>query len=283
MESTAGVPNDIKKVFMKKGACSHTGYFVLNREFGFNKPNEERASDLLAGGLANKGYQCGMLWGCALSTGAQCYRQCSNLDNATSIAISTTQKIISSFEQKTGTPNCKEITHCNFSSPFGLVKYLIINVPRGLTNSVCFNVAEQWLPEAARLAQNEITKEQKNPTDNAISCASQVVKLLGGNDEEAATVAGFAGGLGLSGNACGALAATVWFGLLSWCRGNPGKMPSYFNNKIVKRILKNFFKVTGNKILCEDICGRTFKTVDEHTEFVKKGGCVEVINALTVE
>jgi hypothetical protein len=185
--------------------------------------------------------------------------------------------------QKTGTPNCKEMTCCDFSSPFGLVKYLIMNVTKGLTNSVCFNVAEQWIPEAARLVQNEIAKEQKNPTDKASSCASQVVILLGGNDEEAATVAGFAGGLGLSGNACGALAAAVWFNLLSWCRENPGKTPSYFSNKIVKRILKKFFELTENKIVCADICGRTFKTVDEHTEFVKKGGCVEIINALTIK
>ena len=39
-----------------------------------------------------------------------------------------------------------------------------------------------------------------------ISCASEVAAKMGASDEEMVMVAGFAGGLGLSGNACGALA-----------------------------------------------------------------------------
>ena len=32
---------------------------------------EEKASMPLAGGIANMGYQCGMLWGAALAAGAE--------------------------------------------------------------------------------------------------------------------------------------------------------------------------------------------------------------------
>ena len=35
--------SDTKKVFLKKGACSHTFFYILNREFGNQKENEERA------------------------------------------------------------------------------------------------------------------------------------------------------------------------------------------------------------------------------------------------
>jgi hypothetical protein len=280
VESKSIAPNDIKKVFMKKGACSHTGYFVLNREFGYNKPNQERASDLLAGGLANRGYQCGMLWGCSLAVGAECYRKYKNPAMASAVTVSTMEKIILSFRGKTGTTDCRTMTKCDFSKPWGLVKYMVLYLPKGLTNSVCFNVAEEWLPEAAELAKKEIVESCNCKTKEMVNCASHVVKLSGGSDEECATVAGFAGGLGLSGNACGALAAVIWFRLLSWCRDNPGKMPSYFNNKIVKKLLKSFMKETDKKMVCSTICGKKFATIEEHSEYIKSGGCENILKAL---
>lgn len=274
-------PNDIKKIFMKKGACSHTGYFVLNREFGYNKPNEERASDLLAGGLANRGYQCGMLWGCSLSIGAECFRKYQDPSIAADVTISTVEKIITSFVEKTGTPDCRTMTRCDFSKPWGLIKYMILYLPKGVTNSICFNVAEQWLPVAAGLAKTRIAEKQNRRTTEVISCASQVVKMAGGSDEECATVAGFAGGLGLSGNACGALAAIIWFRLLGWSRDNPGKVPSYFNNKIVNKHLKTFLTETNKEMKCSKICGKQFTSVEEHSDFVRQGGCSRIIEMLS--
>jgi hypothetical protein len=281
MGSKSEPKNDIKKIFMSKGACSHTGFYVLNREFGHNKPNEERASDLLAGGLANKGFQCGMLWGCSLAVGGECYRKYNNSALAALISIETTQQIIASFIGVTGTPHCKEMTRCDFSSPLGLIKYMIINLPKGLTNTICFNVAEQWLPVAAEIAGKKIGAGREKVSCEVISCASEVIRLSGGSDEEIATVSGLAGGLGLSGNACGALAAAIWFYLLDWCREHPGKIPSYFNNRIVKVILKRFFKVSNKQMLCSQICDRQFRSVKEHTDFIKNNGCAEIIKALT--
>ncbi|HEX2955572.1 MAG TPA: C-GCAxxG-C-C family (seleno)protein [Chitinispirillaceae bacterium] len=281
MENKSAAPNDIKKIFMKKGACSHTGYFVLNREFGYNKPNEERASDLLAGGLANRGYQCGMLWGCSLAIGAECFRKCNDLSISGGAAVTIMEKIIASFVEKTGTPDCRLMTKCDFSKPWGLIKYMILYLPKGLTNSICFNVAEQWLPVAAEMAEKEISERETSRKNNVISCASQVVKMAGGSDEECATVAGFAGGLGLSGNACGALAAVIWFRLLLWCRDNPGKTLSYFNNKIVNKHLKYFLNVTHKEMVCSKICGKKFTTVEEHSDFIKQGGCARIIEAIS--
>jgi hypothetical protein len=281
VENKSSAPNDIKKIFMKKGACSHTGYFVINREFGYNKPNEERASDLLAGGLANRGYQCGMLWGCSLAIGAECFRKYKDPSIASSVTISTMEHIIASFVEKTGTSDCRTITRCDFSKPWGLIKYMVLYLPKGLTNSICFNVAEQWLPVAAELSKKRISEAQNRRTSEVISCASQVVKRAGGSDEECAAVAGFAGGLGLSGNACGALAAAIWFRLLCWCRDNPGKIPSYLNNKIVNKHLNAFFEVTGKEMKCSKICGKQFTSVDEHSEFVRQGGCSRIIELLS--
>ena len=60
-----------------------------------------------------------------------------------------------------------------------------------------------------------------------LSCASEVAGKMGASDEEMTMVAGFAGGIGLSGNACGALGAAIWMKTLAWCREHPGKTPPF--------------------------------------------------------
>ncbi|MGD2033608.1 MAG: C-GCAxxG-C-C family protein [Bacteroidales bacterium] len=93
-------------------------------------------------------------------------------------------------------------------------------------------------------------------------------------------VAGFAGGLGLSGNACGALSAAIWMKLLAWCRKHPGKSPPYFNNREAKKTMNAFYQATDSKILCHEICGQCFSSLNDHSDFIKNGGCAELINAL---
>ena len=44
-----------KRAFIKNGTCSRTFFFLLNREFGHLKEDEERAIDPLAGGILQQG------------------------------------------------------------------------------------------------------------------------------------------------------------------------------------------------------------------------------------
>ena len=125
-----------------------------------------------------------------------------------------------------------------------------------------------------------MSEEKIDLTQQPVSCASEVAKKMGASDEEQVMVAGFAGGLGLSGNACGALSAAIWINTLSWCRKNPGKTPPFFNNPNAKRVLKAFYEVTDSEILCTKISGQHFKTVNDHSEFIKNGGCEKLIDAL---
>ena len=100
---------------------------------------------------------------------------------------------------------------------------------------------------------------------------------MGASDEEMAMVAGFAGGLGLSGNACGALSAAIWMNTLAWCR-KTGK--SGYSNPDAVNILLAFYEVTDHEILCHKISGQCFKTIGDHTEFIKNGGCDKLIDVL---
>jgi len=110
-----------------------------------------------------------------------------------------------------------------------------------------------------------------------MSCASEVAKKMGASDEEMVMVAGFAGGLGLSGNACGALSAAIWMKNLDRCRKN--EKTSYKDPEADETIEK-FYAATDYEILCDKITGCNFKTVEDHTEFIKNGGCDKLINTL---
>jgi hypothetical protein len=103
---------------------------------------------------------------------------------------------------------------------------------------------------------------------------------MGGTEEESVMVAGFAGGLGLSGNACGALAAAIWFKMLLWSRDHPGKTPKMMKNPDVEAIINKFLTQTDSKMLCKDIAQKTFGNINEHTEYLKSGGCSELIETL---
>ncbi len=271
------IPKDAKKIFLKCGTCSKTFFYLLNHEFGYPKENEENASDPLAGGLMNTQHQCGMLWGSALAVGAESFRRHNVRSQAIATSITTTQYLVESFSKRTKTVNCRDII-CDFSNTFDIVKFALKSLPGGFNNIICMNLAEKWAPEAIQSAKKGLSDKQTDLPQLPISCASEVAKKMGAGGEEMVMVAGFAGGMGLSGNACGALGAAIWLNSLAWCRKHPGK--SGYSNPDAKEILKAFIGITGSEFLCHKISGQCFKTIGDHTEFVKNGGCDKLINVL---
>ena len=234
---------------------------------------EERAADPLAGGILQKGYQCGMLWGASLAAGAEAHRRCEDLNEAMGVAILATRRIMISFAQREHTINCREITRCDFSSKWSFAKYFLSG--RFLH---CFELAEQWTPEAIEAAIEGLSSERGKLPDHTVSCASEVAKRMGASDEERVMVAGFAGGLGLTGGGCGALAAAIWMRSLEWCREHPNG--SAMKNPRTKELLKSFETITDNRILCSEVSGQRFGNLQDHTDFIHKGGCGSIIEAL---
>lgn len=268
-------PKDGKKVFRKLGTCSRTFFYILNREFGHLKELEERAADPLAGGIMQKGHQCGMLWGASLAVGAEAYRKYKDENQAIAVAVKATQSIMESFTQREQTINCKEITKCDFSSKFSFAKYMITG--RFLH---CFNLAEQWAPEAVQAAYEGLSHQETTEQKEFVSCATEVARKMGASDEEMIMVSGFAGGLGLSGSACGALSAAIWMKSLAWCREETNK--SSMKNPESEKAMNVFNETTNAKMLCSEITGTHFKNIDEHSNFIKNGGCENLINALAL-
>ena len=280
------VQQDTKKMFLKLRTCSRTFFYLLNREFGNPRETEEHAANPLAGGIRLKGHQCGMLWGASLAVGAESYRRNDSSAQAIAIAIIATQHLVKSFSQKVESVNCRDITGCDFSSKLGLAKYLF----SGKFIS-CFNLAEKWAPEAIKSATEGLSHDKTDLPQLPISCASEVARKMGASDEEMLMVAGFAGGLGLSGNACGALSAAIWMNSLARYRkqtDSDDKNKRIHNKAEIGRLaypaatdtLKAFCDATDSKMLCHEISGQYFKTIDDHTEFMKNGGCDKLINIL---
>ena len=280
MEKVKTKELDAKSLFIECGTCSQTFGHLLNREFGYPKDAEVRALDPLAGGLMNQGHQCGMIWGAALAIGAEANRRNSDSSDAKAAAIVATQVVLDSFENKTTTHNCREIIGIDLSSYLGLLKFIFKTTIQGKDKNTCFKLADEWASDAVRNADKGLAQKQTELQVSAESCASLTVKEMGANEEEQNMVAGFAGGLGLSGNACGALAAAIWYKTLLWCKDNPGKNPPYFNNKPAKKIFRAFKKHTNDVFLCSNISGKHFESVDDHSEFVQKGGCGQIIKML---
>jgi C_GCAxxG_C_C family probable redox protein len=269
-----------RKTFWKCGACSHAMFHLLNHEFDNMKPKEEKASDMLAGGIAQKGHQCGMLWGGSLAVGTEAFRKFDDKNKAIAMAINASKLLMDSFHERTKTVNCKDISRVDWDNKFQFMIYMLKTIAQGFVYSTCFNLIVKWTPEAVNAA-NDGLNEDINYTQPCISCSSVVVKKLGGTEEESIIVAGFAGGIGLSGNACGALSAAIWYKMLEWAKNNPDKSPSMFNNPDAKKVLRTFYMQTDSEMLCHKICNQRFNTIDEHSNYIKSGGCSQLIEALS--
>ena len=262
-----------KKVFLTKGTCSHTFFYILNREFGHPKEMEERALDPLAGGILQQGYQCGMLWGASMAVGAESFRRHDDTGLATAVAIRATQQLMKSFENRTKCIDCEDFTKTDFKNKLSFAKYMIT----GKFWS-CYKLADKWAPEAIESANEGLSKEQTDFTLSPVSCASEVVKKMGASNEEMMMVAGFAGGLGLSGGGCGALGAAIWMNILKLLR--EGKWKSGFSDPDTEKVIEIFYEATDYEMECQKICGKRFTSLDEHTEFIQSGGCNTLIKVL---
>ena len=262
-----------KRTFIKKGTCSRTFFYILDREFGHPRDEEEKAIDPLAGGILQQGYQCGMLWGASMAVGAEALRRNTNPGQATGVTILATQHLMKSFVNRTNSIECEDITQCDFTNKKSFVKFML----RGKF-VYCLKLAGKWAPEALVAANEGLVPIQNDLLKQAMSCASEVVRKMGATEEEMVMVAGFAGGLGLSGSGCGALAAAVWMNALIHNRKQTGKSASF--DPGTDLTLKAFFEETDYEMQCDKICGQRFETLDEHTEFVKNGGCKKLINVL---
>ena len=264
----------VTRTFLTKGACSHTYFYILNKEFGYNKPQEEQALDPLAGGIVQQGYQCGMIWGASMAVAAEALRRTQDLNKAIGLSIKASQYILESFKKHSSSIECEEITSCDWSNKWSMAKFFISGKMVG-----CFKLASKWAPEAIQAAHEALALDSSDLPGKCMSCSTEVLKKMGATDEHMVMVAGFAGGLGLSGSGCGALAASIWKNILELLKTNSWKYT--LNDPVTEGIIQKFYSLTDYKMECKEISGKSFTTVSEHSEFIENGGCSQLIEGLS--
>jgi hypothetical protein len=240
---------------------------------------EEHATMPLAGGIEQMGYQCGQLWGAALAAGAQAYRLYGPGPQAETAAIIATQRLVDAFRTNYKAIDCLELTELNLRDiDAGLqskqiLKYLARGGPIR-----CFAMTAGY----ARTAISEINAAYAANHHEAltppVSCAALLAQKLGASDLHTVMAAGLAGGIGLSGGACGALGAAIW--LIEMNRAQEGTGKVQYNSPEATEAIDRFLRSTDYEFECAKIAGRKFEDAGDHARYLREGGCAVVINAL---
>lgn len=273
MKASKAVNQDTKWIFAKKGTCSRTLFYILDREYNNPLEDEEKASDTLAGGILQHGYQCGLLLGSVMGAGAEAYNRTGNLQDAIPLAINAAKRIEEDFVSCAGSSDCNDITEINFSSKNQMAKFMF----SGKFYS-CFKLADRWAVQAIPSVEKGLKQKETKRYGKYTSCASVVVEKMGGNEREQAIVSGLAGGVGLSGKACGALSAAIWYKtLLKLKKGAKGDI----QNPEGQKILEAFLQETDYEFICEKIIGKKLTNVEKHASYINEGACKNLINVLS--
>jgi len=234
---------------------------------------EEHASMPLAGGIANQGYQCGMIWGATLAAGAQAYRLLGPGPQTETAAIIAAQRLVESFRARTKHINCLEITETNLKKKTALLKLLLKGGP-----ILCVRLTAKYAPVAFSEINIAFSEKKIEVPAPPVSCAAMLAQKMGASDMHTVMAAGFAGGIGLCGGGCGALGAAIWiFGMNRRKEGDSNKV---INLKI-DEIIEKFLKSSDYEFECSDIVGRKFENIDDHACYMRDGGCQKIIEALT--
>ena len=242
----------------------------------FNQPLtlEEHAALPMAGGLM-QGYQCGMLWGAALAAGAQAYRLWGPGAQAQTGAVLASKRALEAFRTRTGEINCAEVIGFNWKSPSKgrIFKFLLRGGPIG-----CFRLAANYAPVAFDEIEAALSDNPIDPPAPPVSCAAMVAQQLGASELHTVMAAGLAGGIGLSGGACGALGAAIWLSGVQSDENGPDK--DSLINPAISALIDIFLENTDGEFECEKIVGRKFEDVADHAAYVHAGGCAKIIEAL---
>jgi hypothetical protein len=221
------------------------------------------------------GYQCGMIWGAALAAGARAYRLFGSGPQAETRAIMAAQGIVNSFRDLKKHINCLEITEIDkSSSTMQMITFFLI---KGGTIG-CFRMAAKYAPIAYREINAAFSEKNIQAPSPPMSCAAVLARKMGVSDMHTVMAAGFAGGIGLCGGACGALGAAIWITALKKAGEPKGKVD--FRDPAALKLIDKFIKQTDFKFECSAIVGRKFDSIDDHADYLRGGGCSKIIELL---
>jgi hypothetical protein len=228
------------------------------------------------------GYQCGMIWGATLAAGAHAYRLLGPGPQAETKAIIAAQRLVDSFRILNNNINCLEITDIDkSSSTMQMIIYFLIK-----GGSIgCFRMAARYAPVAFSEINTALSEKHIQAPSAPVSCAAILAQKMGVSDMHTVMAAGFAGGIGLCGGACGALGAAIWImGMnIRKERGVDNLWKDNVFNSKVDDLINRFMKSADFEFECSEIVGRRFENIGDHAGYLRDGGCSEIIELLATK
>jgi len=276
--------------FYRAMSCSEASFTTLNRGEGVELEIEEQAAHALAGGMLRRGHACGIMWGTALAAGARAREKLNDKDVAGAAALFSAARAAKQFQAVAGSINCRDITGMALSTLSGRLRYVSSGNFRN-----CARLAVEWAPQgyeaiASGLSEFDPSSLKEKPRNCAMDTMKKIGASWGLEDGDHALVAGFGGGLGLAGNACGALAAGICALGLKHYRTHAGERDTRGKAMIQEftgadfisaaaRLRRDFAARFGAEV-CPQIGNRTFESIDDHSVFIAQGGCRDPIEAV---
>ncbi len=232
------------------------------------------------GGILMHGYQCGALWGAALAAGARAQALLGTGPQAELAALLASQRLVEVFRERNGSLDCGDINTMEMKgiSPLKLFAHFFL---KGGTLR-CAGLCAHLVNQAADIIESTMKDPPDAPRCQPVSCAAQLARRLGLSEPRVTMCAGLAGGIGLSGDACGALGAATWL-LGLRMREEQGLEQLWGDERFEARfeaMVERYLEAAGYEFECEQAIGRRFTTAQEHADYLQDGGCAEVIEAL---
>jgi Putative redox-active protein (C_GCAxxG_C_C) len=142
----------------------------------------------------------------------------------------------------------------------------------------CFRLAANYAPLAFDEIDAALSDKPIETLNPPISCAAMLARQMGASDLHTVMAAGLAGGIGLSGGACGALGAAIWLISLNNDAAGDGKIS--LNTSAASATIEKFLESTDHEFECAKIVERKFESATDHAAYVGAGGCAKIIEAL---
>jgi hypothetical protein len=251
---------------------------VVNASFDQALELEEHATLPLAGGIEQMGFQCGQLWGAALAAGAHAYHTYGPEPQAETAALICAQRLAESFRGSYKSINCLEVVDLDWKNPKAtqILGFFLRGGPIR-----CFSMTAGFARAAISEINATFADNHLATPAPPISCAALLAQKMGASDLHTVTAAGLAGGIGLSGGACGALGAAIWVLEMNRVREGTGKVE--YNSPEATEAIDRFLQRSGGEFECAKIVGRQFVNVTDHAGYLRAGGCSKIIEALAAK
>jgi len=248
---------------------------VVDGSFDHPLALEEHATLPLAGGVEQMGFQCGQVWGAALAAGARAFQLFGPGSQAEAAAVSAAQRLVASFRTSYKSINCLEVIDLDWKNPQAtqILRFFVRGGPIR-----CFSMTAGHARAAIREINAAFADHQLAAPTPPVSCTALLAREMGASDLHTVMAASLAGGIGLSGGACGALGAAIWLIEMNRVKEGAGKVE--FNSPEATEAIDRFLQSSDGEFECAKIVGRKFESVNDHAAFLRAGGCARIIEAL---